>query len=302
MALIINGERVEDSAIAQVRDQLAAQAAGCEGEPEWEEKGKDLDTFAKDMVIAQVLTLQEAKRRGEAIPGKEVQRAFDRVKEAYDGEEEFRQHLNEANHTDGEGRSPEKASRPMEQIKQDIELSLKVDRLLDVACKDLTEPSQEEVRDCYEAHTSAFRTPERIRVAHIVKHVQGTILDFQAARSDLSGVLDELNQGADFQALAARCSDCPENGGDLGYFARGAMVLEFENVVFALKKGEVSGIFQTPYGLHIARLYDRIPAKERPFSEVKDEVKEVLQRERENAAIDAFTDQLKRHATIEEAG
>jgi len=51
MALIINGERVEDEFIAQIRSQLEYQHGPSGGIPEWEALGKDIDTFAKDMAI-----------------------------------------------------------------------------------------------------------------------------------------------------------------------------------------------------------------------------------------------------------
>jgi parvulin-like peptidyl-prolyl isomerase len=79
------------------------------------------------------------------------------------------------------------------------------------------------------------------------------------------------------------------------------MVAEFEEVVFALEVGEISGIFQTPYGLHIAKLCDRAPAETRPLEDVIDDVRDTLMTQRENAAIDAYTDRLREQATIEEA-
>jgi len=288
MALTINGERVEDAEIARVREQLAAQGGSGDGPPEWEAKGKDLETFAKDMMIAQVLVRQEAQKQGGESPRGRVNLEMAQLKERHGGEEEFRKHLADAGMT-------------VEQIRKDVELGLRVDSLLDDACAGVVEPTEDEARQYYDDQRDAFSSPEQVRVGHIVKHVEGNILDIQAAHSELKEVLARLEDGESFELLARRHSDCPENGGDLGYFARGAMVPEFEAVVFAMQQGEISGIFQTPYGLHIAKLHDRVPAQARPFDDVKDEVKKTLYSERENAAIDAFTDKLRAQATIEEA-
>lgn len=286
MALIINGERVEDDELERVQGQLVQQASSS-GQPEWEAKGIGLDAFTKQMVSAQVLIRQEARKRSGSVPNKEIDRELNRLRQEHGGEKPFREHLRASGLTE-------------EEIRENIETGLNVDRLLDKACADLPEPTEEELRAHYEANAQAFGLPERIRVSHIVKNVQGTVLDVQAAHTDLKPVLRQLQQGADFEMLARRSSDCADNGGDLGWFSRGAMVPEFEEVVFALEVGETSGIFRTPYGLHIARLHDRAPAEVRPFDDVVDEVRETLRTERENAAIDAYTDTLREQATVEE--
>ncbi|MEM2870209.1 MAG: peptidylprolyl isomerase [Thermoplasmata archaeon] len=72
-------------------------------------------------------------------------------------------------------------------------------------------------------------------------------------------ILDQLTAGRPFAALARQYSKCPsgQRGGDLGYFTRGKMVREFEDVVFALQKGQFSGPVQTKFGWHIILVTDR---------------------------------------------
>ncbi len=286
MALIINGERVEDDELERVQGQLVQQASSS-GQPEWEARGIGLETFAKQMVSAQVLIRQEARKRCGTLPKKDVDEQLERLHQEHGGEDAFQEHLRASGFTE-------------EQVRENIETGLNVDRLLDEACAGRPEPSEEELRAHYEANAEAFGLPERVRASHIVKNVQGTVLDFQAAHTDLKPVLKQLEQGADFEMLARQVSDCADNGGDLGWFAQGAMVPEFEDIVFALEPGETSGIFQTPYGLHIARVHERAPAETRPFDDVIDEVRETIRTEHENAAIDAYTDTLREQATIEE--
>lgn len=288
MAFIVNGERVEDDFIEQVRNQLAYQHGSGNGVPEWEAMGKDLDTFAKDMVIAQVLIRQEAAKNGPVVSPKELDQEMKRLREEHESKEAYQERLREAGITE-------------KQVRADIEQRMKVDRLLDEVCKEVPEPTEEEMRQHYEENKALFMDPERIRASHIVKHLQGaTILDVQAAHSEMEEIHKALKRGADFATFARRHSHCPENGGDLGYFGRGAMVPEFEDVVFKMEVGEMSDVFQTPFGYHIAKVYDKLPAKERPFEEVVAQVQQALIDARENAAIDAFTARLREKAEIQE--
>jgi parvulin-like peptidyl-prolyl isomerase len=107
--------------------------------------------------------------------------------------------------------------------------------------------------------------------------------------------------GEKLEDLAREHSDCPENGGYLGTFPRGQMVREFEEVVFAMQPGEVSDVFLTQFGYHVAKLHERIEPQQVPFEEVRDRIAEHLREQRRTAAVEAFVDSLKAKATIEEA-
>ncbi len=288
MALIINGERIEDDFIGEIRTQLERQHAGG-GVAEWEALGKDLDTFAKDMVIAQVLIRQEAAQNGPAVSQKEIDQELKRIRERHESKEAYQERLREMNISE-------------KQLRDDIEQRMKVDRLLDQICQEVLEPTEAEMRAHYEENKALFMDPESVCASHIVKHVEGgTILDAQAAFSELEELHARLLEGFSFEAAARHHSDCPDNGGSLGYFSRGTMVPEFEDVVFNLKPGEMSGVFQTPFGYHIAKVVDRIPPRERPYEEVAAQVQQALIDARENAAIDAYTAQLREKADIGEA-
>lgn len=86
-----------------------------------------------------------------------------------------------------------------------------------------------------------------------------------AAQAEALDVLRQLREGAEFEVLARRFSDDPgtrERGGDLGWFRTGQMVPQFEQVAFALRPGQTSGVVESPFGFHIIRV-DKARGSER---------------------------------------
>ena len=70
---------------------------------------------------------------------------------------------------------------------------------------------------------------------------------------------DQIDNGADFAALAAEHSQCPsgKQGGELGSFSPGQMVREFDEVVFSADVGQVHGPVQTQFGYHLIEVTER---------------------------------------------
>jgi foldase protein PrsA len=80
-------------------------------------------------------------------------------------------------------------------------------------------------------------------------------------REKAESILRELQEGADFAKIANKYSQDPGNyqdkGGDLGWFGKGQMVREFEDVAFSLEKEEISDVVATKFGFHIIKVEDK---------------------------------------------
>lgn len=82
----------------------------------------------------------------------------------------------------------------------------------------------------------------------------------EEAKQLIESLLDRVNAGESFSELAAQFSDDPgsaKKGGMLPPLKRGQMVPEFEEVVYSLKPGEISDVFETKYGFHFVQLMSR---------------------------------------------
>ena len=288
MALYVNGQRVAqaeiDGEVQRLRPHYEDFVQGAEGiqDPE-----AQLLEWSRENVIERTLLCQAALEQAGEFPALDVQKTFDDMVARQGGREDFfkNHHL-----------SP--ADEPA--IKADIEMRYLVDQLIRKIVAGVPDPTEEEVRERYEANLDGYTRPELIRVSHIVKNIAPDVDD--------GGVIDELREvlralreeGADFAEMAKLYSSCADAGGDLGAFPRGQMVQEFEDVVFAMEVGEISNIFRTPFGYHIAKVTERHPSAPYSLAEVRDTVAHELKSERGEAAVEAFVDQVRAKAVIEE--
>ena len=140
-----------------------------------------------------------------------------------------------------------------------------------------------EVREYYDKNPGQFEAPEKVRARHILVRPDEKEKDREKAANDAlalsEGLLKRIKKGEKFSDLAKRYSDDPgskKGGGELGWFQRGVMVRSFEDAVFALKKGEVSGVVSTEFGYHIILVEERAEAGPIPFGEARGKTREML--------------------------
>ncbi len=99
-----------------------------------------------------------------------------------------------------------------------------------------------------------------VEVAQIVKTAKISSAQKEEARKKLADLRERILKGENFNELAVKYSDDPsaqQNGGEMGYVGRGAMVPSYEATAFKIKRGEISQPFESPYGYHIMQLIDR---------------------------------------------
>ena len=285
MTLFVNDEKVEDSLIQQEVERLRPDYERVFAHEDPAGREAQLLDWSRENVIERVLINQQAQKHTEQIPEPEVEAAFKQIKKKCGGDKQLHKEFG----TDNE-----------KEIKEHIELHMKVERMMQGLCKDLPQPGEDAILEFYEEHKEQFKSAEQVRVAHIVKHINGST-DEATAYNAIKKAQDELKKGSLFETLVTKYSDCPENGGDLSYITRGQMVEEFEDIIFNLGVGEESDVFQTRFGFHIAKLYDRKPPVLRSLEEVRDDIVNELKEQRQRKTIDEFVDRLKNKAKIEEA-
>lgn len=240
---------------------------------------------AKQTVIEQTLIRQEAVKQFPVISQTEVDLAFEDLLKQHGGAEQFYRRYNLTKQDD-------------DAVKQDLEQNIRITKFFEKLTADVPEPSDDDVAAYYGEHAEEeFMTIEEVHAAHVVKPVNP--MNPMETYREMIDIREKLLDGAEFSAVADECSSCSDVGGDLGFFPRGKMVEAFDVIVFSLRPGEISPVFQTEFGYHIATVYDKKPPEKRPLADVTDDIRKGLHYDRKNEYIGEWVDGQKKTAEIE---
>jgi peptidyl-prolyl cis-trans isomerase D len=156
-------------------------------------------------------------------------------------------------------------------------------------------PTDVDLRRMYSQNLDSFRTPERVKVRHILLKTDGKPASEEPQiKAKAEDLLKQIRGGADFAALAKKNSEDPAsavNGGEYpGFVTRGQTVPEFEKAAFSLKPGQTSDLVKTQYGYHIIQVLQHEDARLRPFEEAKSELLAQAKKQAVNDAMNKISD------------
>jgi peptidyl-prolyl cis-trans isomerase D len=145
---------------------------------------------------------------------------------------------------------------------------------LDAIRKSIT-VSEQDLKTYYEQNAARLAGQEERRASHILitASKSASAADRQKAQATAQELLAVVRKAPDsFADVARKNSQDPGSapgGGDLDFFARGAMVKPFEEAAFAMKKGDISNVVESEFGYHIIKLTDIKSPKQRTFEEMR---------------------------------
>lgn len=151
--------------------------------------------------------------------------------------------------------------------------------------------SDEDVREYYEANEKMFRTPEIMRLSHILV----------LSREEGLDILEELDAGVEFEEIARTRSVDPtaQRGGDIGYFPKGQLMPEFEQACETLEVGEISGVVRTSLGYHVIKLTDRRDPEPVAIERVEERIRERLYALQRQKKFNEMLQRLREETDIE---
>jgi parvulin-like peptidyl-prolyl isomerase len=229
-----------------------------------------------DDLIDRELMLQEVAKRGLMPPADRLEEELEQIRGALD-DNEFDAVLAGAGISQSEWREKTATDLALGTLQQEV-----VGGSVDV--------SGAEIDEYYRTHRGDFDVPEQVRASQILVRT----------REEAVAAARRIKGGEDFAAVALDVSLSPdgENGGDLGYFARGEMPQEFDAVTFTLAAGKVSTVIETTYGFHLFLVTDRRESHRRNTDEARRHINSLLTAKKAELAFEKWLAGLRAGADI----
>ena len=194
-------------------------------------------------------------------------------------------------------------SKSMEEYRKKIHDQILVSRVVGNEIRKRVTISDEEIEKFYNQHLKDYWVSEKLKLRHILFLIEDGMFsnDKQIKMQKAQEALQKIRSGEDFMAVAKEYSEdiSASTGGDLGEIERGKMVPEFEKAAFQLKEGGVSGLVETPYGIHIIKVDKIIPGHTLPMDKVKVQIQSQLMNEKMKVEYQEYMSKLKENAYIE---
>ena len=169
----------------------------------------------------------------------------------------------------------------MQRIKEDLLANYAIEKAISsITVKD------EELEAYYNENPEQFAQGETVNASHILVDTE----------EKANAILTDIQSGkTTFADAAKEHSSCPsgKEGGNLGDFGRGQMVPEFDEACFTMEVGAISGPVKTQFGYHLILLNAKSEGKTYALAEIKDQLREKLLADKQQAAYQSKLNQLK---------
>ncbi len=163
---------------------------------------------------------------------------------------------------------------------------------------------KDEEQKFYEQHKSDMERPEAVKLSEILVSTEPAGDDPQklaAAEAKANDLLKQIRAGASFEDIAKKQSQglSAAEGGELGYFERGKLAKQLEDVTFAMKKDQVSDVIRTKQGFVILKVTDHQSAGIPSFAEIEPRLQEAVYMQKLQPALREYLTKLREDAFID---
>jgi parvulin-like peptidyl-prolyl isomerase len=276
-AAVVGGDTITKTDVQQLLGQAKKSYAA--QKRKFPKQGSQQYKALQDQAIQYLIQQDEFKQKGSdlgiAVSDKQVADRLKQIKKQYFGgsEAKYRQQLKTQGLTE-------------QQVENDIRTQLLSEAIFNKVTKDV-KVTDAEAKAYYDQHKSQYSQPESRDVRHILVNSKPLADKLYA----------QLKNGADFATLAKKYSKDPGSAAQGGKLtiSKGQTVPQFDKTAFALKTNQLAAPIKTQYGWHIIQALSPVkPAKQTPFAQVKDSIKQQLLQQKRNDEMTKWVNDTKK--------
>lgn len=245
--------------------------------------------IAQQLVMKELL-LKKAGSVDKKKIDKEVDEQIQSIAKGMGGEKEMESKLKEQ-------------GLDLSSLKKDMEEQFIIRQYIEKTIPLPADPTQDQIKAFYDANLDRFNRPEVVRASHIlIRTPEGADEKVKAEKKkEAEAALARVKKGEDFAAVSTDVSDDPGSaaqGGDLGFFGKGQMVPEFDKVAFSTKTGDMSNVFETPYGYHFLKVTDKKSAGTVSLEEATPQIKDFLINSERAKELQKFLENMEKDSDV----
>lgn len=245
------------------------------------------DQALNDLVEQMILT-QEAAKLGITVTDAEIDRSIENVKGRLDmSDEQMNEMLTKQNLT-------------TEQFRNQWRLQILSGKLVSTLVKGRIAVTDEEIKDLYKQYYGEIENADEVEIAHILISFDAS--EEQQALQKANKVAELAKSGSNFSKLVSEYSDdtfSKDKEGVLGYFNKGELVSELEDVVSVTEVGKTSGPVKTISGFHIIKVLDRNTLDENSVDQYREQLRQEIYKQKVTEELEKYIAGIRENAYIE---
>jgi parvulin-like peptidyl-prolyl isomerase len=246
-----------------------------------------MSTQVLDEMVNEELMVQAAEAARVEVDSSEVQAALDEIKQQ--------------NNLDDAGLASALASQgyTMSSYRSDLRRQLLRLRAVNQLVSPKVQITDEDVRARYDELQRRSEAVSAVYLSHILIKLDDhpTEQQIAAAKEKAAKAVDRVKAGEAFADVAKQVSE--DSNIELGWFQRGSINPDWEQIVFSMQKGDVRGPVTGPQGLHVFYVGDVKQSELQGYNEMKDQLRQQLRRRELDKQTALWTEELRKKAYID---
>ena len=282
---VVNDEIITEQDLQFVMAPVVAQYKTTYTGRELEDKIKSARVEFLNKVIEDKLILSEAKRRQVILKDVEVDEMMSDVRNKFPTREVFLKAIEDQGLTE-------------KKLWNRFHDQLLMQKLVNYEVKSRVSVSPGEIVEYYKANPRDFSQGDRVKLQQILVRIGSR--SEEEAKTFAESLVAQIKEGNPFEELAKTYSEGSEakEGGDMGWMEKGQLLGEIDEKIFLLNAGEVTAPIQTSLGYHIFKVVDRQTSSVKLLAEVRDQIQDILFKEKLGKRLETWIKNLKKNAYI----